>query len=248
MGRMISLEAAGAFDAYLAEPGTGTPITGGIVLIHEIWGLADHIKDVADRLAAEGFVVVAPDLLGRVGIDAHLGADLQRIASSPDPAVRSAGQPRLREAMAPMNAPGFSAWATTALQDALDLLEQQPGVGNHVGVVGFCFGGTYSFVLTAADPRIRAAVPFYGAPPITTEVDRIAAPVLAFYGDQDQRLMDSLPQVRAAMAHAGTDFTAVVYEGVGHAFFNDTNPHAYDAVSAADAWQRTLGFLRTHLR
>src|SRR4051812_26047245 len=247
MGRMISLEAAGAFGAYLAEPDPGTPITGGIVLIHEIWGLVDHIKDVADRLAAEGFVVVAPDLLGRVGIDAHLGTDLQRVASSPDPAVRSAGQPRLREAMAPMNAPGFSAWATTALQDAVDFLEQQHGVGNRVAVVGFCFGGSSAFVRPAADPRVRAAAPFYGVPPITTEVDRITVPVLAFYGDRDRRLMDSLPQVREAMAAAGADFTAVVYEGVGHAFFNDTNPNAYDAATAADAWQRTLGFLRAHL-
>jgi len=244
---MIDLEAAGAFGAYVAEPATGAPVTGGVVLIHEIWGLADHIKDVADRLAAEGFVVVAPDLLSRAGIDAHLGAELQQILFSPDPAVRNAGQPRLREAMAPTRAPDFSAWATTALQRAVDFLERQPGVGEHVGVVGFCFGGSYAFALAAADPRIRAAVPFYGSPPVSTEIDRISAPMLAFYGDRDERLMDGLPQVREAMAAAGADFTAVVYEGVGHAFFNDTNPHAYDASRAADAWQRTLTFLRTHL-
>jgi carboxymethylenebutenolidase len=247
MGRMITLEASGPFDAYVAEPDPALPVVGGVLVIHEIWGLVDHIKDVADRFAAEGYVAIAPDLLGRVGISAHVGSELHRIASSDDPAVRSAGQPRLREAMAPMNAPGFSAWATTALQDALDFLELEPGVGNRVAVVGFCFGGSYAFALAAADPRIRAAVPFYGSPPLTTEVDRIAAPVLAFYGDQDERLMRTLPELRTAMEHAGTPLTATIYEGVGHAFFNDTNPHAYNAEAAADAWQRTLRFLVTAL-
>ena len=71
----------------------------------------------------------------------------------------------------------------------------------------------------------------------------ISGPVLAFYGDQDSRLMESLPQVTEAMAAAGVDFTAQVYPGVGHAFFNDTNPVTYDAAAAADAWTRTLSFL-----
>jgi carboxymethylenebutenolidase len=247
VGRMVELEADGPFDAYVAEPAAGTQVRGGVVVIQEIWGLVDHIKDIADRFAAEGYVAVAPDLLGRIGIHPALGRELQLLMADPDPAVRSAGQPRLREAMAPTHAPGFSAWATTALQACLDLLEQQPGVGDRVAVVGFCFGGTYAFALAAADPRIRAAVPFYGVPPRTTDADRITAPVLAFYGDRDERLMASLPEVRAAMTAAGADFTPVVYEGVGHAFFNDTNPYAYNAGKAADAWGRTLRFLATHL-
>ncbi len=244
MGRMITLEADGPFDAYVVEPEGVQPPRGGLVVIHEIWGLVDHIKDVADRFAREGYVVVAPDLLSRAGVHPQLGQQLQEIMFSPDERVRTEGQPRLRTAFAPAQAPAFAAWAITALRGALDWLEQQPGVGNQVAVTGFCFGGTYSFALAAEDPRIRAAVPFYGSPPEVTETDKITAPILAFYGDQDERLITSLPDVQQEMKRGGIDFTSHVYAGVGHAFFNDTNARTYDAAAAADAWTRTLGLPR----
>jgi carboxymethylenebutenolidase len=243
MGRMITLEADGPFDAYVAEPDGARPPRGGLVVIHEIWGLVDHIKDVADRFAREGFVVVAPDLLSRIGVGPELGRQLQEIMFSPDARVRTEGQPRLREATAPTQAPSYAAWAIGALRVAVDRLQENPLVGNRVAVTGFCFGGTYSFALAAEDPRIRAAVPFYGVPPQVTETDKITAPVLAFYGDLDARLMASLPEVEQAMKRGGVDFTSHVYAGAGHAFFNDTNPHAYVPAAAADAWTRTLGFL-----
>ncbi|HEV7624785.1 MAG TPA: dienelactone hydrolase family protein [Amnibacterium sp.] len=240
---MITLEADGPFDAYVAVPDGAQPPKGGLVVIHEIWGLVDHIKDVAERFARQGYVVIAPDLLSRVGVRPQLGQELQQIMFSPDERVRSEGQPRLREATAPTQAPAFAAWAVTALRRAVDRLEETPGVVNRVAVTGFCFGGTYSFALAAEDPRVRAAVPFYGAPPQTTEVDKITAPVLAFYGDRDERLMRSLPEVQRAMRSSGVDFTSHVYAGAGHAFFNDSNPHTYVPAAAADAWIRTLGFL-----
>jgi len=243
MGRMITLEADGPFDAYVATPEGAQPPKGGLVVIHEIWGLVDHIKAVADRFAREDYVVIAPDLLSRVGVRPQLGQQLQEIMFSPDERVRSEGQPRLREATAPAQAPEFGAWAVTALKAAVDWLEETPGVGNQVAVTGFCFGGTYSFALAAEDPRIRAAVPFYGAPPLVTETDKITAPILAFYGDRDERLMTSLPEVQQRMRDGGIDFTSHVYAGAGHAFFNDSNPHTYVEAAAADAWVRTLGFL-----
>ena len=243
MGRMITLDADGAFDAYVVEPEGAQPPRGGLVVIHEIWGLVDHIKDVADRFAREGYVVIAPDLLSRAGVHPELGQQLQEIMFSPDERVRTEGQPRLRTAFAPTQAPAFAAWAISALRGALDWLEQQPGVGNQVAVTGFCFGGTYSFALASEDPRVRAVVPFYGAPPEVTETDKITAPILAFYGDLDERLITSLPDVQQEMKRGGIDFTSHVYAGVGHAFFNDTNPRAYDAAAAADAWTRTLAFL-----
>jgi carboxymethylenebutenolidase len=246
MGRMIELESAGAFPAYVAEP--QGEVRGGLVVIHEIWGLVDHIKDVADRFAAEGYLVVAPDLLSRAGIDAHLGLELQTIMFSPDERVRSEGQPRLREAMSAIHAPEFAAWAVPALGKAVDLLAGQPGVEGRIGVVGFCFGGTYSFALATADDRIRAAVPFYGSPPATADLARITGPVLAFYGERDERLMASLPQVTQGMRDAGADFRPHVYPNVGHAFFNDTNPRTYDEGTAEDAWRRTLAFLAESLQ
>ena len=138
-------------------------------------------------------------------------------------------------------------WAVGALTACLDHLASRPDVDGRLGVTGFCFGGTYSFALAAADARVKAAVPFYGSPPESAELSRIACPVLAFYGDQDANLVDALPGVTSAMAEAGVDFTPVVYENTGHAFFNDTNARTYDAGYAADAWTKTLDFVRAHL-
>jgi carboxymethylenebutenolidase len=245
MGQMITLENDGPFDAYVASP-PGTP-KGGLIVIEEIWGLADHIKDVADRFAAEGYLVVSPDILGRVGITAHLGAELQELLHHPDEKVRTEGQPKLREAMGPARSPEFAAWAVPALVSAVDYLAAQPGIGDNLAVTGFCFGGTYSFALAAVDPRIRAAVPFYGQPPATTDLDGIACPILAFYGENDANLINTLPEVTEAMKDAEVDFESKVYEGTGHAFFNDTNVLAYNRAAATDSWKRTLAFLEGNL-
>ena len=229
------------FSAYVAHP-DGVP-KGALVLIHEVWGLVEHITGIADRFAAEGYLVIAPDLMSSIGIEAQVGLELHAIMKSTDATVRSEGQPRLRAAFAGMNAPEFGTWTLAALGECVDYLAQQPGIQDRIAVTGFCFGGSYSFALAAADRRIRAAVPFYGAPPETATVSHIVGPVLAFYGETDTDLIDSLPEVTAAMQASGIDFTAKVYENAGHAFFNDTNVVMYRADAAADSWQRTLAFL-----
>jgi carboxymethylenebutenolidase len=229
------------FSAYVVRP--EREAKGALVLIHEVWGLVEHITGIADRFAAEGYLVIAPDLMSSIGIEAQVGLELNAIMKSTDEKVRSEGQPRLRAAFAGMNAPEFGAWALAALGECVDYLAHQPGIEERIAVTGFCFGGSYSFAIAAADTRIRAAVPFYGAPPETATVSHIAGPVLAFYGETDTNLIDSLPEVTAAMQAAGTDFTAKVYENAGHAFFNDTNTYMYRADAAADSWSRTLAFL-----
>jgi carboxymethylenebutenolidase len=244
---MMQLDNDGPFDVYLAPAARDVPFKGALIVIEEIWGLVDHIKDVADRFAAQGYLVLAPDLLSRAGITPQLGTELQQVMSSDDERVRTEGQPKLRAAFAPAHAPEFAAWAVPALKACVDYLETQPGVDGRIAVAGFCFGGTYSFALAAADPRVRAAVPYYGQPPETSDLGAVQAPILAFYGERDERLIRSLPDVTRAMAEAGVGFTAKVYPGTGHAFFNDTNAHAYNADAATDAWQRTLAFLDTHL-
>ncbi len=246
MGRMLTVPGVEGVDAWLAEPPEGAPSLGGLVVIHEAWGLADHIRDVADRFAAQGFTVLAPDLLSRAGIRPSLGTELQEALFSPDPAVRAAQQPRLREAMAPIRDPAFGAATVEALQRVVDLLQQQPGVGATVAVTGFCFGGTCSIELAGADERVRAAVAFYGLPPQPERIRPVRAAILELIGDRDQRLLDALPGARQAFAAAGVDFTDHVYAGVGHAFFNDTNANTYDADVAADAWERTLAFFAAH--
>jgi len=166
--------------------------------------------------------------------------------SHPDEKVRVAAQPRFRELMAPAQDPAYGAWGLDALSSVVDDLAGQPGVDGRIGVVGYCFGGSYSFGLAATDDRIRAAVPYYGAPPDQVSVGNITCPVLAIYGEDDERLISGLPDVTERLLDAGVDFTTEVYPGAGHAFFNDTSSR-YHAESAADAWTLTLDFFARHL-
>ncbi len=227
-------------DTYRAEP-TGAP-RGAIILIEEVWGLVAHIRDVADRFAAEGYLVLAPDLLSVAGVTPEVGEALAAAMASPDPEVRDGVQPQLREAFGATRSPEFAANAVAKLRAVVDELERVPGIDGRIAVIGFCFGGTYSYALAAADDRVRAAVPFYGSGDPGT-IGAIACPVLAFYGDQDERLIAELPEVRAALEAGGVDATIQVYPGAGHAFFNDTNPFRYQSAAAEDAWRRTLDFL-----
>jgi carboxymethylenebutenolidase len=231
-------------NVYRAEP-QGS-LRGGIILIHEIWGLVPHITDVADRFAAQGYLVLAPDLFSDAGMTPELGEELHAMTSDPDEARRSAAQPRMREALAPIRTPEFADVAVAKLRKTVDALAAEPGVDGRIAVVGFCFGGTFSFALAAADDRVRAAVPFYGTAPAPDRIAAIGCPILALYGGHDPALMDALPEVRATMTRAGVDFTVHVYPGASHAFFNDISSR-YNAAAAKDAWERTLAFLAEHL-
>ncbi|MEZ3159769.1 dienelactone hydrolase family protein [Microbacterium sp. BWT-B31] len=245
MSETITLsKGADVFDVYVARP-AGSP-RGGLVLVHEIWGLVEHIRGVADRYAAEGWLVAAPDILSHGGVEPALGAELFAIMNSDDEDARVAAQPRMRDAMTAMRSPDYAVWGVAALRATVDWLVAQPGVEGRVAVTGFCFGGTYAFALAAADDRVRAAVPFYGSAPAAEAIARIQAPVLALYGHHDPSLIEALPGVEQAMADAGVAFESVVYPDSSHAFFNDTGSR-YDPDAAADAWRRTLEFLDTHV-
>lgn len=245
MTHTVSLTSSQPFDAYIAEP-VGPP-KGAVIVIHEIWGLVDHIRGIADRFAAEGYLAIAPDLLSHIGIDAELGLELQGIMFATDEKVRSDGQPRLRAALAPLQAPEFAEWAVASLRATVDHVAGADGVDGRIAVVGFCFGGTYSFALAAADDRIRAAVPYYGEGPTEQQVQAIGCPVLALYGGTDERLMQALPAAVESAEQAGMDLETHVWPQAGHAFFNDTNAFTYDAEVASDAWRRTLAFLEQKL-
>jgi carboxymethylenebutenolidase len=216
----------------------------GLIVIEEIWGVNDHVKSVADRFAQAGFSVLSPELLPQGLLD-MLTPQIQKDLF--DPEKRNAIQPKLREAMAPIQQPQYAQDAIATLKACVDYLLEDKGVSGSVAVLGFCFGGSYSFHLAAHDARIKAGVPFYGHAPSDEEIANIGCPVLAFYGDQDANLIQSLPKLKDDMQKHGKQFEAVVYEGAGHAFFNDSNPHAYRADNARDAWDKTLAFLAKHL-
>lgn len=231
--------------AYRAEP--TVPPRGAVIVIHEIWGLVPHITDIADRFAAEGYLAIAPDVLSDAGIDPAAGLELHAMMIEPDEAKRIAYQPILREKFSSIQQPGFAAETIDRLRRVVDALAEEPGINGRIGVLGYCFGGHYSFELAVADDRIRAAIPYYGRPPELAGVPNIRCSVLALYGELDPPLMESLPELREAMAAAGVDYADHVYPGAQHAFFNDTSPVSYDAEASRDAWQRTLAHLEAHL-
>jgi carboxymethylenebutenolidase len=164
------------------------------------------------------------------------------------PEKREKMQPVLRNAMAPMQQPTFAKETIDKLRACVDYLVSHAQSNGKVGSLGFCFGGTYSLQLAITDPRLDACVIFYGqAPDPIDQVAGIACPVLDFAGDKDQHVMASLPALEAAMKEHDKDFESVVYKGVGHAFFNDTNKRTYNEADAKDAWNKSLAFLHKYL-
>lgn len=245
MGTLVDFAAAGqAFQGYRAEPAGAA--RGAVIVIHEIWGLNAHTRDIADRFALEGYLAVAPDLMGLAGLDAVLLAELGERRA--DPAAMAEVQPLIRAATAPMNSPEMAARTRAGVAEVFGHLNSTPEGAGRTAVVGFCFGGTYSFALAVEEPRLAAAVPFYGhAAYSAAELAAVECPVLAFYGEDDARLVAALPELTDHMQKAGVDFRSTVFPGAGHAFFNDSNPLMYRAEPSRVAWQKTLEFLAQEL-
>ena len=210
---------------YLARPESGRG--PGLVVIQEWWGLDDHVADLVDRFAAEGFVTLAPDLYGgRVAHDADSAGEM--LQSLPvDRAVRD-------------------------LSGAVDYLLADPDVTSKtVGTVGYCMGGGFVLKLAAQEgPRIGAAVPFYGVGPgVPDEYRSVTAPIQGHYGEQDQ--MYPVEQAHEQEAQIRAESQGPVeffYYPAGHAFHNDRDKMGtYDEASASLAWNRTLDFLRANV-
>lgn len=214
---------------YLAAPevGRGDGPFPGVLVIHENRGLNEHTRDVARRFAIEGFVALAPDALARLGGTAAM--------ESPDSARTAIGTLTPTQIMADLDA-------------AIAYLGAQPNVQKgKLGSVGFCWGGARSFNLALGSDQIGAAVVFYGSAPPLEELDKIKAPALGLYGATDERITSQVPAVAAAMKAANKSYDSKIYEGAGHAFFNDTGER-YNAAAAADAWPRAIAFLRANLK
>jgi carboxymethylenebutenolidase len=234
MGKMIEVHADRVVSAYLAEP-SGVP-KGGIIVIHEVWGLDDHIKSVADRYAEEGYIALAPSFFELSDLNSdeikQLKTDLF------DPEKRVAVQPQVRKLMAPMQVPDFAKLTTERVAACFGYLYNFPSSGQKVAVTGFCFGGTYSYNLAVIEPRLKLALPFYGhSDQPVEELKSITCPIRAFYGANDHGLISGLDDLKARMAEAGVDYVAKVYPNCGHAFFNDSNPKVYNQAAAEDAWE-----------
>ena len=223
-GTMIEFKANGrTATGYLARP--TSPRGHGILVIQEYWGLVDHIKDVTDRFAAEGFVALAPDL--------YHGDK----AKSPDDAGKLMMALNIAETAKEM---GGAADALIARDDVTP---------KQVGIVGFCMGGQLALYGACEYPeRIAACVDFYGIhPKVSLRLDRLDAPVLAHFAEKDHgtppdKARDFVRQLQAAGKHVEAYFY-----NADHAFFNDTRPKVYSRADARDAWKRTIDFFQRNL-
>ena len=210
-------------NAYVAEPRSRS-LKPTIIVIHENRGLNDHIRDVARRAAIAGYRAVAPDFLTPLG-------------GTP------ADENRARDLIGKLDL-GQASAAGVAMLNALAGSSR----GGKVGAVGFCWGGAYVNRLAVdAGPALDAGVVYYGTAPDPSQAPRVSAPLLVQLAGLDARVnATGFPWVEALRA-AGKPVTFQLYDGVNHAFHNDTSAERYDEAAATLSWQRTLRFFKRHL-
>ncbi|MCG3133176.1 MAG: Carboxymethylenebutenolidase [Planctomycetes bacterium] len=209
---------------YLALPRSGTG--PGVIVFQEWWGLVPHIEKTCDRLAEQGFAALAPDMYSG------------RSTTNPDEAGRlmmALEVPKVAEDVA----------------GALEFLRTHKGCSSaRVGVTGFCLGGQLALWSACKYPAaVAACVDFYGVHPnLKPDLKRLRAPVLGIFAEKDAYVnAQVVADLSAALAAAGKHHDFKTYEGVNHAFMNDTRKDVYDKTAAADAWSRTVEFLRAHV-
>jgi carboxymethylenebutenolidase len=221
MTTKVTFEGKGgsAVNGELAEPG-GSGKAPSIVLIQEYWGINDHIRSLGDRLAKEGFLVVAPDLYhGKLAKDAAEAGALMTALDT----------------LAAVQEIGASA----------AFLKAHARSNGKVGVIGFCMGGALALAAACHLDGLSAIVPFYGIPP-AEKVDyaKVSAPILMHVATNDAWV--TVERAEAIKKQVPDLMTLETYEA-GHAFVNDTRPEAYDEKSAKLAWQRSIDFLKKNL-
>ena len=225
MGEMVQFPfAGGTTGGYLSIPEQGSG--PGVIVIQEWWGLVDHIKDVCDRFADEGFVALAPDL--------YHG----KTTKSPDEAGKLMMAMRIDEAERDLTA-------------AAEYLSTHDAVtSERAGVVGFCMGGALALYTATKNPHIGACVVFYGGHPnVKPDLPNLHAPMLGLYAERDGFVTPaSVRELESKLQELGKAVEVVIYPGTDHAFFNDTRPEVYNAGAAEDSWRRTVEFLRKHLK
>jgi carboxymethylenebutenolidase len=213
----------GKIDGYLVRP-TAKGKRPAIIVIQENRGLNPHIEDVARRLAVEGYLTFAPDLLSVSG------------GTPPD-------EDKARELHGRTDPQDITAAAIAAVPFVLAHAESN---GN-VGVVGFCFGGGVANRVAAARPELKAVVVYYGLQVPADQVPAIRAPLLLHYAGLDERVNAGIAAYESALKANGKRYTIHMYPGVNHAFNNDTGGARYNKEAADLAWERTLAFFKEQL-
>lgn len=201
-----------------------------MVVIHEIFGLTDWVRGVADQLASEGFIAIAPDLLSGKG---HDGGGTDSFASED---VRKAIRELDRDEV------------NRRLRAAAGYATALPSATSKVGSLGFCWGGSTSFRFATAWDGLNAAIVYYGGAPPTESLAAIRAPVLGLYGGDDARVNATIPPAKEEMDGLGKVYETEIYDGAGHGFLRQQSGREGKNLRASEqAWARTLAFLRAEL-
>jgi carboxymethylenebutenolidase len=213
----------GRINSYLVRP-TAKGRRPAVIVIQENRGLNPHIEDIARRLAVEGFLVLAPDLLSVSGGTPPDEGQARELHSKTDPQD-----------------------ITMAAIAAVPFLLAHPESNGNVGAVGFCFGGGVANRMAAARPELKAVAVYYGVQIPAELVPAVQAPLLLHYAELDQRVNAGIAAYESALKANGKRYTIYMYPGVNHAFNNDTGGARYNKEAADLAWERTVAFFKQHL-
>jgi carboxymethylenebutenolidase len=212
----------GTAQGYLAEPEEPGP---GLVVLQEWWGVDEHVREICDRFAEEGFLALAPDLFHGETTDQPDEAQQKMMAMNMDEAEKE-------------------------MRGAVNFVLEHPRCNGNVGSVGFCLGGGLSVWAATANPQIRAVVSFYYVMPHgKPDFSKLNAPVLGHFGTNDDFIsVDDAKSLEAELQQAGAEAAFEFYEGAGHAFFGPHNRSGtYHEEHAKTAWNRTVDFFKQHL-
>lgn len=227
---MVSAGGADSVRAWVVYPERSqrAPV---VIVVHEIFGLTNWVRAVADQLAADGFIAVAPDFLTGRGVPN--GPAGQPVADSAVAAVRA-----LNPADVQRRIDAVARYATAL-----------PASNGRYGITGFCWGGSVSFQHAVHSPAVGAAVVYYGTSPAPERLGSVRAPVLGLYGENDARVNATVPPADSAMRALGKSFEPVTYPGAGHGFVRQQDgQNGANLAATQAAWPRTIAFFRQHLR
>lgn len=212
----------GATTAHVALPNQAAKGAPAVILIHEWWGINDHIRDIANRYAGEGYTCVAPDLYrGKTAGDQQEASKLMQELAIED--------------------------GIGTIRRAVDVVRQKYGNGK-LGITGYCMGGTFALRAACEVDTFSAAAPFYGDIPDEATLAQLKVPTLFIAGARDQWINPQKVNELKEAAHKYELPVEVVSYDADHAFFNDTRPEVYNPEAAADAWQRVLNLFRERLQ
>lgn len=226
---MVSAGGADSVRAWVVYPERSqrAPV---VIVVHEVFGLTHWVRAVADQLAADGFIAVAPDFLTGRGVPA--GPDGEPVRDSAIAAIRA-----LDAADVQRRIDAVARYATAL-----------PAANGRYGITGFCWGGSVAFQHAVHSPTVGASVVFYGPSPAPERLGSVRAPVLGLYGENDARVNATVPPADSAMRALGKSFQHVTYPGAGHGFVRQQDgQNGANLAATQAAWPRTVAFFRQHL-